>query len=1113
MRKHFLILMLLALLPLAGWAADFATATVSINDVPYGRHVTTDDITLKINGNKITGIQWDGKYYKAYDAATRTFSQLVELEEGEFPTYGTYYIKITPANTGENNGFAMGEVLIRKRLLTIDFEAVEKAFQYEKTRATTEKDASYIKYTIKDVDASTEQAPVTYEPFAAAAEDANNDAVAAAAAKAAAGQAFVEEIGLKVGRVGADTQFDAKSYDFTFEISEDASYTLSKATNDNDKFVIAPKNITSITDPDAENKAFTLNAAASYTYNGEDRVPTFTVIDGLGNDITSSIQVYWFKDNAPSLEESSVTSLDDAVIPNGAGTYYAMLVGKDNTNYTGKKIDNTNWKFTIKKAEVVLSILPMESVYDGQPISLAKAKIDYQGLFTADARGILDNFGNKLSVVFSENSLNTNAPTDVLWTTAATPAVDPNGYKLSIKLVNGFQNTSLFKNYQIMFKGEQDETATLHDIDNTSIASVTGYYKITQRPITIAPKTIEMEYGSAKPTVPADGAAAFDVLNEDGEVTTAGNLDITKGSMVEGESFLAAIKFAANANASGSGNSAVTWPNAVAGQTYPNTITLSWAATATAGEGQTLTQAQTASNTALTVAKNYKVTLNKGAVLVVGKGLTVYVNNNAVEYGDDLSDFDFGYTAGGKTLAETPKYQVYRPTDLEKPITDLENLPIGTYVVKMVQSDKLSPANYSIKEYRNGYLFVEPKEITVTINPLTLNPGTTVATLNDYASVDESYKENLVGDDKETGLTFTFAFNAAAEKTGTTTNETLNAQLAFDTENNNAVTGLKADATAADYLKGIIATVIAKDVNDEDNGWIAANDNYNVTFVEGALKIVNGGVLYLTQADKYLADKIQAAATACAAAPAENEQPTTYTVTFGPRTLKEGNWYTMVLPFDVKTTELVANLKAKDVVEEGQTQTYHEVYAIVNTLSANSTANHISYTLEMNKVAANVPFLIKVAEDVDLQDVTFTTKKILNGATTVGNGENYGGNKFVGVYTATSIKSDGTNVYGFLGDPDFTEGMKNEWYEPANNAWNVKPLEAYLIYSPNKTVASPLITVEDFGGQTTAISEVKAGEFQEVKTDGWYTIDGIKLQGAPTEKGIYINNGKKIVVK
>ena len=31
--------------------------------------------------------------------------------------------------------------------------------------------------------------------------------------------------------------------------------------------------------------------------------------------------------------------------------------------------------------------------------------------------------------------------------------------------------------------------------------------------------------------------------------------------------------------------------------------------------------------------------------------------------------------------------------------------------------------------------------------------------------------------------------------------------------------------------------------------------------------------------------------------------------------------------------------------------------------------------------------------------------------------------------------------------------------------------------------------------------------------DGWYTLDGRKLNARPTQKGIYINKGKKIVVK
>lgn len=31
--------------------------------------------------------------------------------------------------------------------------------------------------------------------------------------------------------------------------------------------------------------------------------------------------------------------------------------------------------------------------------------------------------------------------------------------------------------------------------------------------------------------------------------------------------------------------------------------------------------------------------------------------------------------------------------------------------------------------------------------------------------------------------------------------------------------------------------------------------------------------------------------------------------------------------------------------------------------------------------------------------------------------------------------------------------------------------------------------------------------------DGWYTVNGVKLNDMPTVKGIYIHNGKKIVIK
>jgi hypothetical protein len=35
----------------------------------------------------------------------------------------------------------------------------------------------------------------------------------------------------------------------------------------------------------------------------------------------------------------------------------------------------------------------------------------------------------------------------------------------------------------------------------------------------------------------------------------------------------------------------------------------------------------------------------------------------------------------------------------------------------------------------------------------------------------------------------------------------------------------------------------------------------------------------------------------------------------------------------------------------------------------------------------------------------------------------------------------------------------------------------------------------------------------EVSFDGWYTLQGVKLEAEPTEPGIYINNGKKVSIK
>ena len=71
----------------------------------------------------------------------------------------------------------------------------------------------------------------------------------------------------------------------------------------------------------------------------------------------------------------------------------------------------------------------------------------------------------------------------------------------------------------------------------------------------------------------------------------------------------------------------------------------------------------------------------------------------------------------------------------------------------------------------------------------------------------------------------------------------------------------------------------------------------------------------------------------------------------------------------------------------------------------------------------------------------------------------------------------------------------------------LKAFNAYLLKSVY-TGTSIGTSLED---TTTGISTVNA---QTTATDGaWFTLDGKRLDSKPTRKGIYVRNGKKLVVQ
>lgn len=84
-----------------------------------------------------------------------------------------------------------------------------------------------------------------------------------------------------------------------------------------------------------------------------------------------------------------------------------------------------------------------------------------------------------------------------------------------------------------------------------------------------------------------------------------------------------------------------------------------------------------------------------------------------------------------------------------------------------------------------------------------------------------------------------------------------------------------------------------------------------------------------------------------------------------------------------------------------------------------------------------------------------------------------------------------------------------------SNYSNVRPFQAYVRHSSQArgTDEIQFIPLTSIGGgdDTTAIMEIIQPAANG--TGDWYSLDGRKLSSKPTQKGVYIQNGKKIVIK
>ena len=392
------------------------------------------------------------------------------------------------------------------------------------------------------------------------------------------------------------------------------------------------------------------------------------------------------------------------------------------------------------------------------------------------------------------------------------------------------------------------------------------------------------------------------------------------------------------------------------------------------------------------------------------------------------------------------------------PTVTIEGTAAGTLVdgkainygeYAIVLSGDVAP-NYTIN-YTNARLYIDKKEITAEVAVQSVKQGATSKDLNQKAFTIEGAIE---GDDLKAELVINEGVKPAAnvDEPGT-------------------------------YTEGIELLI--------------GNENYILSPVHtyGTLIVVDGDdTIVLTpyskkeyEADDHIGWAQEAAIKDAATDPYGNVR----TVKFGGGfTMNKGHWYTFVLPFETNVMEVMG--------------AFSQYISIELLDKANSGKGVAKFKLIGGEIEANQPFLIQIYEDKNLDEVEFVNKEIEYAANPQ-DVDDDSETKLVGTYKG---------IIGY--NDEFVKGK--QWYMAiSNGTWYssatgyTRPTGAYLDIELNGSEA-PIIYIEDPETGTTGIMEMDV-EKQALSTEGWYTVSGVKLQGAPTQKGVYIKDGKKVIIK
>ncbi len=211
------------------------------------------------------------------------------------------------------------------------------------------------------------------------------------------------------------------------------------------------------------------------------------------------------------------------------------------------------------------------------------------------------------------------------------------------------------------------------------------------------------------------------------------------------------------------------------------------------------------------------------------------------------------------------------------------------------------------------------------------------------------------------------------------------------------------------------------------------------------------------------------------------------------RTLyKDDSWNTLCLPFSMTAEQVTAQLAPSALMELDKD-------GIVNghTTGLDGSTLYLNFKAA-ESIKAGTPYIIKWSSGDNIANPTFRGVTVTDGnaGSVTSTDDNV---TFQGTYAPVPLtKDDKTSLYIDAG---------NTLSYPTKDDFKVNAFRAYFHLSDPNAARSFVL---NFGDETTGISEIVNSKSSNGK---YFTVGGTELQGKPSQRGIYIQNGRKVVIK